>query len=177
VRAALIDGMSLLSPSVGTWRPAVGLGAPVVAGDLLGVLERAGERLEVVVPVGVAGAVIPEAAPGAWVQATTPLVRLGEGVGVAATRPAAAVSGGPEGAVAVRAETDGTVYLRPGPGKPAFAPEGAEVAAATTVALVEVMKTFTPARAGVAGRVVRVDVADGASVSAGAALLWVVPGV
>ena len=81
--------------------------------------------------------------------------------------------GAPAGAVAVRAPTDGTVYLRPDPSRPAFASEGAALGSTDTVALIEVMKTFTPVRAGLAGRVVRVDVSDGASVQEGAVLAWI----
>lgn len=170
------DG-ALGAPSVGTWQPAIGRGAPVGPGDLLGHLIRDGRPLAVHVPAGVGGVVLETPVRGTWLAFDEPVARLGEGVlGDAAdfAPPGAATTDdAPEGATAVRADTDGTVYLAPEPGKPPFAPQGTDVAANTTVALVEVMKTFTPARAPTAGTIVRVDVQDGGSVTAGQAILWI----
>lgn len=174
MRDALIDGPLLVAPTVGTWRPAVGLGHPLTPGLVLGWIRRVGADVAVQAPAGVGGVVVDIAAAGTWVAAFDQLVEAGEGGLSSAPPPEAGGPGaGPEGAVAVTADTDGTVYLRPEPGAPAYAAEGSTVAANATVALVEVMKTFTPARAPISGEVVRVDVADGASVTAGQALLWV----
>ena len=82
---------------------------------------------------------------------------------------------GPEGALAVRAVTDGTVYLRPSPDRPRFVEDGAAVGPQDTLALIEVMKTFTNVRAGAAGRLLRFEVTDGASVQEGAVIAWLVP--
>jgi acetyl-CoA carboxylase biotin carboxyl carrier protein len=73
----------------------------------------------------------------------------------------------------VTADTDGTFYSRPEPGAPDFVAEGDEVARAATLGLVEVMKTFSPVRAPVAGVVVKVLVGDGEAVRAGQALMWI----
>ncbi len=162
------------SPTVGTWRPAVTCGAGVRAGDRLGWLRRDGRDVDVRAPAGASGAAVRVAEPG-WVAFDAPLVTLGEMGGWTTDADAGPerVEGAPAGAVAVRAPTDGTVYLRPDPSRPAFASEGAALGSTDTVALIEVMKTFTPVRAGLAGRVVRVDVSDGASVQEGAVLAWI----
>ncbi len=174
-RPAVSVEAGLAAPTVGTWWPVVGIGAPVREGVVIGRIVRVGRPLDVVAPKGSLGACTRLAAPGAAVEHGTLLVALGDGVAVEGEEPEETVSAdAPPGALAVRAETDGTVYLRPDPGSPLFAPEGDAVGAQATVALVEVMKTFTPARAPVAGTVVRVDVEDGSSVEAGAAILWVV---
>jgi 3-methylcrotonyl-CoA carboxylase beta subunit len=174
---AVVDGDALGSPTVGTWRPAIGLGAPILPGARLGWLRRDGRDVEVLAPSGASGAAA-QITPGGWVAYGAPLVRCGEATVTVGAADAPAPEGradAVEGAVAVVTPTDGTVYLRPDPSRPAFAPEGAQVAAHATLALVEVMKTFTPVRAPVAGTVVRVAVGDGASVSDGAVILWIKP--
>lgn len=173
MREALIDGDVLTSPSVGTWRPAVGLGTPMSEGLKLGELIRDGRPLEIRAPAGVSGVALTVAASGSWVACGDALVARGDGAlaGVTVVTHHAA-SGGPEGAVAVRAETDGTIYLSSEPGAPAFAAVGAVVAAHATLALVEVMKTFTPVRATQTGTVVRVDVTTGHAVREGQVLFW-----
>lgn len=163
------------APTVGTWRPALGAGQVLLPGARLGTLLRDGRVLEVRAPDGVWGVAADVLPAGTWVAFDTPLLRCAEGGAGAASAPPLVEAGGPEGAVAVRAETDGTVYLRPDPASPPFAAVGATVAAQATVALVEVMKTFTAVRAPVAGEVVQVDVVDGGSVAAGAPLVWVRP--
>jgi biotin carboxyl carrier protein len=49
------------------------------------------------------------------------------------------------------------------------------VDATTAIGLIEVMKTFAPVRAPVAGVLDRFAVADGAAVEAGAVVAWVRP--
>ena len=173
MREALIEGDVLVAPSVGTWRPTVALRAPLAEGARLGELIRDGRPLEVRAPAGVSGVALIVAPSGAWVAYGDALVTRGDGAlaGVAAAGPAA-VAGGPEGAVAVRAETDGTIYLSSEPGAPSFAAVGAKVAAHATLALVEVMKTFTPVRSAAAGTVARVDVSTGQAVREGQVLFW-----
>jgi biotin carboxyl carrier protein len=172
VRAALIDA-SLVSPTVGLWRPTVCVGALLSAGQVLGTLVRAGQVVEVHAPAGVAGVAV-EVVPRGWVAFGHPLVVTGAG-GVVAGLPAAiqrdrAV---PDDVTVIAADTDGTVYLRPDPGSPSFVVEGAVVPPHATLALIEVMKTFSKVRAPVAGVVARVCVEDGAAVESGAALFWI----
>lgn len=175
-RECTLEEDLLTAPSVGTWRPEVGQGTPLVAGLRLGTLLRDGRPLAVLAPAGAWGVATEVAKAGTWVAFGAALLRCTEGGLGAVAAPAPKEVGGPEGAVAVRAETDGTVYLRPDPAAPAFAALGTAVAAQATVALVEVMKTFTPVRAPLAGEVVQVDVTDGGSVAAGMAIVWVRPG-
>ena len=176
--AVLGDDQALGAPTVGTWFPAVGRGAPLEPGMLLGTLVRAGRSVAVTAPKRVGGVAVDVAGPGAWVAYGEVLVHAGEGTGVLPTRAvrAARPSDAPDDVTLVTAETDGTIYLRPEPGSPTFVTEGAEIGLRATIALVEVMKTFTPVRAPLAGTVVRVCVDDGAPVEAGDALFWMRPG-
>ena len=75
-----------------------------------------------------------------------------------------------DGEFAVCVNTDGTFWRRASPRDPVLVGEGADVLEGTTIGLVEVMKTFTPLKAGRAGRVVRFLVGDGAAVQAGMAV-------
>lgn len=61
----------------------------------------------------------------------------------------------------------GTFYRRPSPGEPPFKGEGDAVAVGDTVGLVEVMKSFTPVTAEVAGTITRFHVEDEDAVMAG----------
>ncbi len=175
MRTAVIVDQHLQSPTVGTWHPAVSVGAPLVPGMRLGWLERLGRRAEVRAPEDCGGVAITVAPSGSWVAFGDGLVEFGAEVGGVAVARAPVSTGGPEGAVPVRAETDGTVWLSPKPGTPPYVQVGGGVAAQATLLLVEVMKTFSPVRAPVAGHVVRIDVATGAGVEAGAALVWIRP--
>ena len=113
-------------------------------------------------------------AVGSLVDSATVLLRQGvhtvEGAGATkAARP----SDVPDGVVEVTADTDGTFYARPEPSAPSFVEAGATVKPATTLGLVEVMKTFTPVKAPVAGTVEKVLVGDGEAVEAGQTLVWI----
>ena len=55
MRAAVNEDGVLGAPSVGTWYPRIGLGAPLHPGDVIGVLHRAGSVLEVAAPRGAGG--------------------------------------------------------------------------------------------------------------------------
>lgn len=59
----------------------------------------------------------------------------------------------PEGMVAVRAPNLGTFYSAPKPGAPPYVEVGQKVTPDTEVCLIEVMKLFTPVKAGVSGTV------------------------
>ncbi|MFM2246524.1 MAG: hypothetical protein RL071_2598 [Pseudomonadota bacterium] len=94
----------------------------------------------------------------------------------AATPAPAAVAEAPEpGLVAVASPMEGSVWSRPNPGAAPLAALGARVEAGETIALVEVMKTFTPVRAPQAGVLVAFTCADGDPVSAGAPVAWLRP--
>lgn len=65
----------------------------------------------------------------------------------------------------------GTFYRRPAPDQPPFKGEGDAVAVGDTLGLVEVMKSFTPVTAEIAGTVVRFHVEDEDAVMAGQPLV------
>lgn len=176
-RAALLADGALQCATAGQWEPAIPIGALVQPGAVIGYLHQAGGRAAVVAPANAHGAVFEVRAAG-FVAYSDQLVQLGDLTATApnASAPAsAAVGEAPAGTVVVRADTDGTVYLRASPDKPAFVDLGAPVAARATIGLVEVMKTFTPVRAPQAGVLTRVLVADGQAVQSGEALFWVGP--
>lgn len=175
MRAAVNKDGVLGAPSVGSWFPTIGLGAPLQPGQVIGVLRRAGRELQVAAPRGAGGVALHVAPPGAWVAYGEEIVEMGEGGGAVAVRAPASTrpKDVPDDVTVLTTDTDGTIYLRPDPSSPAFTSEGASVSPMDTVALVEVMKTFTPVRASLGGTVVRVCVEDGDSVSAGDPLFWV----
>lgn len=80
-----------------------------------------------------------------------------------------------EGLLAVRAPNLGTFYRAPKPGAPAYVEVGQSVEADTEVCLIEVMKLFTPVRAGHAGTVREICIADGQMVEFGQVLVVIEP--
>ncbi|MCB1748539.1 MAG: acetyl-CoA carboxylase, biotin carboxyl carrier protein, partial [Gammaproteobacteria bacterium] len=66
----------------------------------------------------------------------------------------------PAGMVAVRAPNLGTFYRSPKPGAPPYVEVGQKVSADTEVCLIEVMKLFTPVKAGVDGTVREICASD-----------------
>lgn len=81
-----------------------------------------------------------------------------------AGRPAAVIEPAadavPEGMLVVRAPNLGTFYKAPKPGAPPYVEIGDKVEPDTEICVIEVMKLFTPVRAGVAGIVRKVFVND-----------------
>ena len=162
---------SLLSPTVGDWEPAIGPGARFAAGSVLGAIRRFDDRVPVVARE--AGSAR-EVRPAGSVQYGVPLVGLGE-LDAAAPVESGQQSETAGGGRIVRAETDGTLWRRASPGGPLFTDVGLVVSAGATLALVEVMKTFTPVRAPCSGRVTATGGADGAAVEAGGILFVIDP--
>ena len=79
------------------------------------------------------------------------------------------------GLAELRAPMEGSFWSRPAPTEPAFIQVGDTVKADARVALVEVMKTFTPIRATAAGTFVQWAVGDGDPVQPGQVIGWVRP--
>ncbi|MDF2120411.1 hypothetical protein PY365_33100 [Roseiarcaceae bacterium H3SJ34-1] len=79
------------------------------------------------------------------------------------------------GAVDIKSPIMGLFYAQPEPGAPPFVTVGATVGEDSTVALVEVMKTFNAVSAGVRGRIVEVCVLDAQLVEFGQVLFRVMP--
>ncbi len=119
--------------------------------------------------------VAPVAAPVAVAPRSTDLPALAP---VEAPRSTAAVAApGPaaDGTVAIVAPILGMFYACPEPGAQPFVTVGAAVAEDSTVALIEVMKVFNAARAGVSGVVTEVCVKDCTYVEYGQVLFRVRP--
>lgn len=168
------EGFAL--PSPGTWSPAHPGAFEAIPGAPLGKLFQAGVVLTVRCPEGAGGLVRPTPGGARWLECGAVIAKQLEGLNVEADETIlenGASAAIPDGVTEVIADTDGTVYLRPEPGASAFVDVGEPISAKTTLALIEVMKTFTPVRSGVTGNVERVLVVDGEAVSAGQSLMWV----
>ena len=81
----------------------------------------------------------------------------------------------PDGMIAVTAPNLGTFYRSPKPGAAPYVEVGQVVEAETDVCLIEVMKLFTPVKAGTAGKVHEVCIDDGTMVEFGDVLVIVDP--
>jgi len=145
------SGFDFLEVQVGELKVTIGKGEPPAAA-----------------PVQAAVAA-PAPAPQVAAPAVTPVP--------AAAAPAAAEAPAPAtaGLVEITAPTMGIFYAQPEPGKPPFVTVGALVEESTTVALVEVMKTFHAVAAGVRGTVAEVCVSDAEFVEFGQVLFRVDP--
>lgn len=73
--------------------------------------------------------------------------------------------------ITIESPLPGTFYRRPAPDQPPFKGEGDGVAIGDTLGLIEVMKTFTPVIAEIAGTVLRFMAEDEDPVMAGQKLL------
>jgi acetyl-CoA carboxylase biotin carboxyl carrier protein len=178
---ALLAGDEVRAPAPGWFHLRVAADHLVQPGDVIGELEILGRTVRITAPA-IRGLVV-VVAPGP-VLARRPvsygdvLFRVATDVSLGASPNATgngATAAAAQGLV-FRAPTSGRFYGRPTPDKPPFVQPGLELAAGTTVCLLEVMKTFhrvtyggsdVPARA----RVRDILVADGADVNQGDALL------
>lgn len=79
----------------------------------------------------------------------------------------------PPGHTIVEAPSMGTFYRAEKPGSPPFVDVGSPVMPDTQVCLIEVMKLFSTVRAGVQGRIARILVADGTTITTGQPLFLV----
>lgn len=169
-----IDPERLLSPAVGSWWPALATGALVQPGVLLGHIDRLGARHAV--HAGQASGQVRELRGVGPVQYGEVLFALGAlAEGVAAAGAKGPVNKSTEGLVAIAAPMAGTVYLAPSPGEPPFAAQGSRVERLGRVALLEVMKTFTPISSTISGTLERFACVDGDAVSAGDPVAWIRP--
>jgi len=81
----------------------------------------------------------------------------------------------PAGMVAVRAPNLGTFYRAPKPGAAPYVELGQKITADTEVCLIEVMKLFTPVKAGIDGTVREICASDGQMVEYEQVLVIVEP--
>ena len=172
----------LRAPAPGLFAPSIARGDLVAPGSSIGELVVLGRASALIVPAaapaGIALALLlrtavhPVGYGDVLVELDPSLSLAARATGAAGT---AAVAASVDGLV-FPAPTSGRFYVRPGPDKPPFVAEGTELAAGTTICLLEVMKTFHRVTYGGPGlpttaRVRRVLVADGADVNAGDPLL------
>ena len=106
----------------------------------------------------------------------TAAVTAAHGLPAAAVAPAATTSATvPAHWIAIKAPCLGTFYSSPKPGAAAFVHAGQRVVPTSEVCLIEVMKLFTSVRAGVAGTVRQVLVADSMLVEFDQPLFYIEP--
>jgi biotin carboxyl carrier protein len=169
-KAIAVDAGGLGAPTVGIWVP-VSSGSHVSTGPvgLLGEIRQNGRVIPVYVPDATQEFWVSHCPSGTWVSYGQVLVVPAGSTTAQPVAPAQMLEDVaiPDGCVPVRAETDGTLYLRPDPSASAFVEEGERVEPNAVLALIEVMKTFSPVRASHAGTIRRVLTTDGASVEAG----------
>lgn len=119
-------------------------------------LEVEGLKLMVSKTAGSAAAAV--AAPAAVAPAA---VAVAAAATSTASAPVAADTTLAAGQVLIMAPNLGVFWKQPKPGESAYVRIGENIEAGTTVCLIEVMKLFTPVKAGLAGRIVRCLVEDG----------------
>ncbi len=120
-------------------------------------------------PLAAATSAVEPAAPAAAPTAAEPRPRLDAGL---ATEPAAESA---DGLAEITAPNLGTFYRAPKPGAAPYVELGQAIAETTEVCLIEVMKLFTPVKAGVSGTLAEICVEDGEMVEFGAPLFRVRP--
>lgn len=81
----------------------------------------------------------------------------------------------PEGMIAVTAPSLGTFWRAPKPGAEPFIEAGQKVDEDTTLCLIEVMKLFTPVKAGVSGTVTEIVTENSEMVESGDILILIDP--
>jgi acetyl-CoA carboxylase biotin carboxyl carrier protein len=86
------------------------------------------------------------------------------------------IPSGPGGLAPVTAPLPGTFYRAPRPGAGSFVEVGDVVTPDTVVAIVETMKLMNPVRAGTAGRIASISLANGEPAALGATLMLIEPG-
>jgi acetyl-CoA carboxylase biotin carboxyl carrier protein len=182
-----IDGkIALLAPAPGLFRNGQPMGIRLVPGARLGELEVLGALRRLVVPDDVEGVIVamPEGAPRARIPMAygTQIVLLDPEAGAPAGTRASRVATASKSASGLVFKTPlgGRYYARPAPDAEAFVKVGDEIGPGTTLAIVEVMKTFNRVQYGGAAlppraRVTRLVRKDGDDVASGDALLELEP--
>lgn len=182
----LEDGkLAVLAPSPGLFREGALVGARLGPGAVLGELEVLGRLARLVLPEDAYGLVV--AGPDGARRARAPvahgtrLVTLDpSAAGSGITREQRAGGGAHAAGNVFRTPLGGRYYARPAPGAEAFVKVGDEIGHGTTVAIVEVMKTFNRVQYGGASlperaKVVRIVPKDGDDLTSGDALLEIAP--
>ena len=176
----------VLAPGVGWWSDPPLAGAWVGPGSRVGRLRCLNHTVELVMPDGIAGTVLPHKSariePVGYGQLLFRLdpqrTTAADAASSSKSSRGAAEAGLPAGARAVTAPTDGVYYARPSPGAAPFVQLGDRLRFGQPVGLVEVMKTFHQIVYGGPGFPDRAEVlelrcADGEEVRAGQVLVVV----
>lgn len=179
------EAQVLGSPAVGRFRPRVAEGAWVRGGEVLGELEVLGQRHAVLAPALDGVWALELEVGGGWSPVDHGLtlgrlVAAQVGSSRGASRSEAVKEGLPEGSLVFAAPIDGMFYGSRSPQDPPFVKEGDVIEQGQVVGLIEVMKFFYEIRferreLGARARVARVEAQSGASIHAGAPLLYVCP--
>jgi len=183
------DGLTeLRSPGVGLWRGAPAPGEVVVGGQPIGELETLGVLTRLRAPAGASGRVVEALGAAAGqarraVQHGDALLVLDPAVGAAVdprAQESRAAARTDAGALVFRTPSSGRYYGKPGPGKAPFVAVGDVIVEGQSVALLEVMKTFTRVQYGGEGlperaRVLAILPADESDLAPGDVLLELEP--
>ena len=166
--------IELGSPEVGFYRDAPPKGRLVRVGDVVGRIETLGKLTTVTAAAeGIVTAVHADGLARRPVGYGDALLTLDPEVLASSHTEGASATVDSTGELVFAAPMSGRVYLRPAPDKEPFVGPGTLLTAGSTVALLEVMKTFNRVAYASAGglppkaKVVRVLVADGADVAKG----------
>jgi acetyl-CoA carboxylase biotin carboxyl carrier protein len=186
-----IDGkIALLAPAPGLFRKGQPMGIRLVPCARLGELEVLGALRRLVVPDDVEGVIValPDGSPRARIPMAfgTQIVLLDPEAGAPAGARTSRTSAAAKGATGLVFKTPlgGRYYARPAPDAEAFVKVGDEIGPGTTIAIVEVMKTFNRVQYGGAtgasalpprAKVTRLVRKDGDDVASGDALLELEP--
>jgi acetyl-CoA carboxylase biotin carboxyl carrier protein len=178
--------LALLAPSPGLFRHGPPLGVRLVPGATLGELEVIDRLSKLLVPEDAEGVVVAllEGHPRARIPVAygTQIVLLdpeaGAPAGARASRPTA--RGASTTGLVFKTPLGGRYYARPAPNADAFVKVGDEVGPGTTLAIVEVMKTFNRVQYGgptlpPRAKITRIVRKDGEDVASGDALLELEP--
>lgn len=176
-----VDGrLALAAPLPGLWRGAPAVGARIPGGAALGEIEVLGRLHRVLVPDDASGTVVSIASPG------VARVAVAHGATLAVLDPNAGAPAGPrpsrsaaalgQAGLVFKTPLGGRYYARPAPNAEAFVKVGDEVGPGTTLAIVEVMKTFNRVQYGgptlpPRAKITRIVRKDGDDVASGDALL------
>lgn len=165
----------ICATTVGVFVPILVPGTPLHAGLTFGRLLRLGRWYDLRIPPGIDGFADQPLERYSAVEYGTALMRVKRRSGRKRAKVKAAVKSMIHSGRTVRAELDGTLYHRPAPDAQPFVSVGSRVHAHDTIALVEVMKTFTRIRAPISGVLERWLVRDGSNVFQGMPLVVIKP--
>lgn len=112
---------------------------------------------------------------GSAVPASVVLPPAAAEIASPSTPPSSAVLASREGLIAVSAPMSGTFYRSSSPGAPPFVEVGSRVQAGDVICIIEVMKLFNSIRAGTAGVIAEIAVANEGAVVAGQPVIWIKP--